>query len=46
MQEIHDPDFSLNKHTMLNGLVDAGESEAEHKFTIYKMDSTKKGFVG
>ena len=46
MREIHDPDFRLNKQQMKNtNMLDPG-SEAEHKFIIYELDSSKKGFVG
>ena len=43
MSEIHDPDFRLNKYLMN---ISTDEHETEHKFVIYKMDETKKGFVG
>ena len=43
MKEIHDPDFRLKKHRL--GDLDEQE-DTEYKFTIYRLDSSKTGFVG
>ena len=36
MQEIHDPDFRLNKQTMKN--IDSKGDNNEMKYTIYRLD--------
>lgn len=45
LSEIHDPDFQMNKHKLMDPACE-DQNESAYKFTIYQMDQTKKGFVG